>query len=185
MRTSPTQTSPEGASAPTEPAAPERKNRRLLTIGVVTGVLLVETVVIVGIAMMVGEPAEVNASDPIRIFDSPEEELVELLVLNARLPNNRSGITYLYDTEVYVQVKRKFKDRVDGEFQQFRNEIRAEITAIWRTSDPRAFAEPMLETLTRKVYALLNNRFGIDPQEGESVMSKCVIVMGTGIRIES
>ncbi len=182
MRTSPTQTSPEVAS---EPAAPERKNRRLLTISVVTVVLLVETVVIVGIAMMVGEPAEVDATEPIRVFDSPEEELVELLVLDARLPNNRSGVTYLYDTEVYVQVKRKFEDRVTAEFKQFRNEIRAEITAIWRTSEPRVFEEPMLETLTRKVYALLNNRFGIDPQEGEPVMSKCIIVMGTGIRIES
>ncbi len=169
----------------TEAAAPERKNRRLLTIGVVTGVLLVETVVIVGITMMVGEPAEVSAADPITVFDAPEEEIVELLVLDAKLPNNRSGITYLYDTEIYVQVKRKFEDRVTAEFEQFRNEIRSEITAIWRTSDPRAFEEPMLETLTRKVYALLNNRFGIDPQEGEPVMSKCVIVMGTGIRIES
>ncbi len=169
----------------TEPAAPERKNRRLLMTSVVTVILLVEAVVIVGVTMLIGEPAEVNATDPIMLLDSPEEEIVELLVLDARLPNNRSGITYLYDTEIYVQVKRKFEDRVTAEFKQFRNEIRAEITAIWRTSDPRVFEEPMLETLTRKVYALLNNRFGIDPQEGEPVMSKCVIVMGTGIRIES
>ena len=169
----------------TEPAAPERKNRRLLTISVVTVILLVETAVIVGITMMIGEPAEVNAIDPIMVLDAPQEKIVEMLVLDARLPNSRSGITFLYDTEIYVQVKRKFEDRVTAEFKQFRNEIRAEITAIWRTSDPRVFEEPMLETLTRKVYALLNNRFGIDPQEGESVMSKCVIVMGTGIRIES
>ncbi len=169
----------------TEPAAPERKNRHLLTISVVTVIMLVESVVILGITMMISEPAKVNATDPVTVFDAPEEEIVEILVLDAKLPNNRSGITFLYDTEVYVQVKRKFEDRVTGEFKQFRNEIRAEITAIWRTSDPRVFEEPMLQTLTRKVYALLNNRFGIDPQEGEPVMSKCVIVMGTGIRIES
>ena len=169
----------------TEDAKPERKNRRLLTISLVTVVLLVEAVVILGITMMIGEPAEVKATDPITVVDAPEEKIVELLVLDARLPNNRSGVTYLYDTEVYVQVKRKFEDRVTGEFRQFRNEIRSEITAIWRTSDPRVFGEPMLETLTRKVYALLHNRFGIDPQEGEPVMSKCVIVMGTGIRVES
>ncbi|MHC4107738.1 MAG: hypothetical protein ACYSTY_06615 [Planctomycetota bacterium] len=169
----------------TDPAAPERKNRPLLTISLVAAVLLVEAAVILGVAVMIGEPAEVSANDPITVIDAPEEEIVELLVLDAKLPNNRSGITYLYDTEVYVQVKRKFEDRVTGEFKQFRNEIRAEITAIWRTSDPRVFEEPMLETLTRKVYALLNDRFGIDPQEGEPVMSKCVIVMGTGIRVES
>lgn len=168
----------------TEPAAPERKNR-LLTISVVSAILLVEAAVIFGITMMIGEPAEVNATDPIMMFDAPQEKIVELLVIDARLPNSRSGITYLYDTEIYVQVKHKFEDRVTAEFKQFRNEIRAEITAIWRTSDPRVFEEPMLETLTRKVYALLNNRFGIDLHEGEPVMSKCVIVMGTGIRIES
>jgi hypothetical protein len=86
---------------------------------------------------------------------------------------------------VYVQVRNRHHDRVTAELEQFRNEIKADLTAIWRTSDPRHFDEPKLESLTRKVYALMNERFGLDQETGEPVVVKAVIVMSTGLRIES
>ena len=56
--------------------------------------------------------------------------------------------------------------------------------AIWRTADPQHFKEPRLETLTRKVTALLRDRFGSDDEAGGSIVEKCVIVMGTGFRVD-
>jgi hypothetical protein len=87
--------------------------------------------------------------------------------------------------EIYVQVKSRYSVQVSDEFDQFRNEIKSDITAIWRQSDPREFQEPKLQSLTRKIGALLNQRFGVDPEYSEPIISKCVIVMGTGFRVDS
>ncbi|NNM24473.1 MAG: hypothetical protein HKO59_00565, partial [Phycisphaerales bacterium] len=92
--------------------------------------------------------------------------------------------SYLYSTEIYAQVKNKHSDVINEKVQQFYNEIKAEISAIWRTSEPHHFQEPKLENLTRKVHALLNERFGIDDDDGEPILTKCVIVMGTGFRVD-
>ncbi len=163
-----------------------------LTLGLITGgALALRLVHLTRFELWVDEAAtwwfaQVTASGNMtRVETAEEDRIMEILVLDARLPNNRSGITQIFDTEIYVQVKRKFHTRVAGELEQFRNEIRAEITAIWRTSDPQHFQEPKLENLTRKVYALLNGRFGRDPVSGEPIISKSVIVMGTGLRIDT
>jgi hypothetical protein len=149
-------------------------------------VLLVEAVVIVGaMKFLGGGPAKVHASDitePAQVAE--DDKIVEAEVLKAKMPNNKSGVTYIYDTEIYVQVKKRHVDRVKAEIEQFQNEIKADITAIWRTAEPPYFQEPKLEKLTRKVYALLNERFGAGP-DNEPVVSKCVIVMSTGFRIDS
>ena len=112
------------------------------------------------------------------------EKLVEVLVLDAKLPNSKSGVAYLYGTEVYVQVKKKHADMVGDKVQQFYNEIKADITAVWRTSDPHHFQEPKLETMTRKVNAMMQQRFGTDSEDGEPIVDKCVVVMGTGFRVD-
>lgn len=167
----------------------QRKRRRspLRLMIVVGGILVVEAVVIIGAMMVLGGPADVRAADvaPASVETPEEEQIVEILVLDGKLPNNKSGVTYLYDTEIYVQVKKRYADKVAEELQQFRNEIKSEITAIWRTSELRDFQEPRLQSLTRRVQTLLSDRFGVDKQRDEPIISKCVIVMGMGFRIDS
>ncbi len=164
----------------------ERKKLPLRLIMLIGGVLVVEAAVIIGAMMLFGGPPQVEATEMTVTLDAPEDEkIVEVLVLDGKLPNNKSGVTYIYGTEIYVQVKSRYAERVTEELEQFRNEIKADITAIWRTSDPQHFQEPKLESLTRKVQALLADRFGVDQQSGEPIISKCVIVMGTGFRIDS
>lgn len=164
----------------------ERKKPPILKTAILLVViLLVEAVVIVGGMLLVAGPAEVRASDALGSVEALEEEKVlEALVLEDRLANNKTGVTFLYDTEIYVQVKRKHFERVEEELEQFRHEIRAELAAIWRTSEPHHFQEPRLETLTRKVQALLSGRFGDDPATGEPIILKSVVVMGTGFRVD-
>lgn len=168
------------------PAAPARKSKK--TAIMIAGVLLVEALVIVGTMkfFLGGHAAPVSAAD---VAHSPEtaedDKIVEALVLNAKMPNNKSGVTYVYATEIYVQVKKRHAEKVKAEVEQFQNEIKADITAIWRTAEPQHFQEPKLETLTRKVYALLNDRFGMDKEKSEQIVTKVVIVMSTGFRIDT
>ena len=39
--------------------------------------------------------------------------------------------------------------------------------------------------LKQKIDAMFNERFGPDQETGERIIAKCVIVMGTGMRIDS
>ncbi len=165
----------------------QRKSRRspLRLVILVGGILVLEAVLIIGAMMFLGGPAQVEAAEVAAVLTTPQEErIVEILVLDAKLPNNKSGATYLYDVEIYVQVKKRYADKVNDEFEQFRNEIKSEITAIWRTAQVRHFQEPRLESLTRRVQRMLSDRFGVDRRRDEPIISKCVIVMGMGFRIE-
>ena len=162
-----------------------RQRSPVRMIIIVGGILALEAVVIIGAMTLLGGPPEVDAADVPAVLETPEEErIVEILVLDAKLPNNKSGMTYLYDTEIYVQVKQRYADKVAEELSQFRNEIKSEITAVWRTAEPRHFQEPRLQSLTRRIQTMLGDRFGVDRERDEPIISKCVIVMGMGFRID-
>lgn len=170
---------------PDTQVAPRKKTRFRMVL-VVGGILVIEAVVIIGAMLLLGGPPQVQAAVPPATLEAPaDEKIVEVLVFSGKLPNNKSGVTYLYSTEIYAQVKTRYADRVNDELGQFRNEIKSEITAIWRTSDPRHFQEPKLQTLTRKIQSMLDERFGVDLRRDEPIISKCVIVMGTGFRVDS
>ncbi len=158
------------------------KKRVIIGVG---AMLLLEAVLIVGAMMMVGGDPDVAMADDTGLdpLIAQGDKIVEVLVLDAKLPNAKSGVPYLYATEIYVQVKNKHVASIQDKVQQFYNEIKAEIGAVWRTSEPRHFQEPKLETLTRKMYAMLSHRFGVDSESGEPIIVKCVIVMGTGFRV--
>jgi hypothetical protein len=173
--------------APEDQEAPRKRRRSPIRLIIIVGTILaVEAVVIIGAMTLLGGPAEVEAAEVPAVLEAPEEErIVEILVLDGRLPNNKSGVTYLYDTEIYVQVKQRYADQVAEELSQFRNEIKSEITAVWRTAEARNFQEPRLQSLTRRIQTMLSDRFGVDRQRDEPIISKCVIVMGMGFRIDS
>ncbi|MEM7229463.1 MAG: hypothetical protein AAF432_11690 [Planctomycetota bacterium] len=172
----------DNAPETTEASAKPGKFKVLLLMA---AIVVAEAVVIVGGMKFLAGPDEVQANPMPDMEMSDDDKIVETLVLSGKLPNSRTGVTYLYDTEVFVQSRQKYAERVTTEMEQFQNEIKADITAIWRTSEPHHFDEPRLETLTRKVYALLNERFGTDPESGDVIAEKAVIVMQTGFRIDA
>lgn len=160
--------------------------RHKSTMIMVAVILAVEVVAVVAIVRFIAGPASVDAAAIAEMSQVVgDERIIETMVLHAKLPNARTGITYLYDAEIYVQTQEKHVLRVQRELEQFSNEIRASISAIWRTAEPHHFQEPNLETLTRNVRGLLSDRMGVDAESGEPIIRKCVIVMGTGFRIDN
>jgi hypothetical protein len=168
-----------------EVEAPVKKGGRLKTLILLGAMVVGEAVLIVGALMVFSGPPEVQGGSLEDHQASEDDKIVEQLVADAFLPNSKRGLAYLYDTEIYVQVKKRHQTVVSEEIERFRHEIMSELTTIWRTADPSHFDEPRLETLTRKVYALMNERFGVDEQSGEPIIVKAVIVMGTGLRMET
>jgi hypothetical protein len=172
---------PAESEKPAEKSGRKGGRKTVITVG---GLLVVEAVLIVGAMTLVGGDPDVAVAGTHEVDPdlAAQEEVVEILVLDGKLANSRGGIGYLYPTEIYAQVKQRNADRVKATVSQFQNEIKSEIAAIWRTSEAEHFQEPRLETLTRKVQALLSDRFGRDPESDEPVLVKCVLVMSTGLR---
>lgn len=168
------------------PETPAKKSGGMKTMIIVLVVVVLEAVGIVGAMMFMGGGAQAVSALEVthEEHDAEGSKIVELEVLKGNLPNNKSGVTYIYNTEVYVQVKNRNAEPVKAEIEQFKAEIKADLNAIWRTAEPQHFQEPKLETLTRKVYALLDERFGLDKEHDEAKVSKVVIVMGTGFRMD-
>jgi hypothetical protein len=104
-------------------------------------------------------------------------------VVNDKMPNAKRGVTYLYDARIYVQVKQRNAARMERELEQFGNEIKAEIVGIFRTSDPRVFTEPRLETLQRRLEMMFHDRMGTVDGGEEPIVEKVVIVLGPGYRV--
>jgi hypothetical protein len=170
-----------------EQARPTARKGKLKNMILVGGLLLLEGAVIIAAMMFVGgDPASVSASEGLESVEiAVEDRIVEILVLDGQLPNAKTGVTYLYSTEIYAQVKQRFTQRVEEELSQFSNEIKADIAALWKTSEPAHFQEPRLENLTRKVHAMLSERFGMDPETDEPLLAKTVINMQPGFRIDN
>ena len=81
-----------------------------------------------------------------------------------------------------MQTCAKHQDQVRLEIERIRNELRADIMAIWKSARPRHLREPELDTVTRRIMASLAIRFGVDEASGEQIIRKCIIVSGTGFR---
>lgn len=130
-----------------------------------------------------GGPKHVEATEPAVVANPEEEKPVELLLLDDRLVNDRTGISYLYDTEIYVKVRKKDELWVKDEIERTKNEIRAQVSGIWRTAEPNHFQEPMFDTLTRRIETAMRERFDHRSVDGKPTVEKCVLVVGTGIRV--
>jgi len=163
-------------------AAPAKKSGGLKFIIVVLALLGIEGAVLFFVFAK-GAPKKVDAAEPVVVANPEDEKLVELLVLDDRLVNDRTGISYLYETEIYVKVRKKDETWVKDEIERSKHSLRAQIGGIWRTAEPTHFQEPLFETLTRRVETVLRERFDHKSTDGKSTVDRCVLVVGTGIRI--
>ncbi|MFO0894284.1 MAG: hypothetical protein U0574_04930 [Phycisphaerales bacterium] len=149
-----------------------------LKVAVITTALLVgEASAIVGLFAFVGRPTASHAETPAA---APADDAEELLLFEGRLSNDRAGTAFVYDTEVYVQVRKADAERIRKEIDRTRHETRAEVAAIWRTAEPGHFQEPRFETLTARLEAMLRERFD---KGGRSSIVKAVVVSGAGLRL--
>lgn len=146
------------------------------------GVLLGEAALIAGAFMYLGSPEEVTAemavAPPVE-----NQRITEVQLVDEQLTNDRLGSVYVYPVEVYVHVPEDESTWIADLISQYQNEIRAEMTALWRSADPAALQDPRMEVMTRRIETLLRKRFEGDSEPEFSRINKVVIVSGTGFRV--
>lgn len=173
--------------APAQEAAAKRK-LPIKTLAVIAVVLVVEALAISGAFMLNGGPAAAQAdeTDAALTAQAASEQPVELLVLSGRFLNGRTGRSYLYDTDVYIVVRQRDKELVEGRIEAMRAQITTDVAAIYRRADPNYFTEFELATITRQVRAALDERIGRPPGAAAdgSYIQRLLIPKSTPLRVD-
>lgn len=175
---------PPKAEAKAEPQPAAKKGLPLKTMLIVGVALLLEGAAIVGAFMFAGGPSKVQADPAAQDAAAFAEQPVEELVIEDKFQNTRTGRTYLYDTQVYIVIKRKNQTQTQALLKEKTAQISSDITTIFRRAEPAHLLEPSLATLSRQIKAALDNRLGRDTDTGESVVQEVLITKCTQFRAD-
>ena len=176
----------QSAPAPASPEGGEaqaKKKPPIKTIAIVLVLLVVEGAAVMMLVGGSGKPKETKAAEHVDPKAGEADKLVETLVLKDRFPNNHTGRSWIWDTEIQVQVKQKHQQHVSDLLTARAAEIKTGIARIWRTAQHNHFNEPGLETLTRQVTEFLNTVVG-QSADGKSYLDRVLISRCVGFPTE-
>lgn len=145
------------------------------TLIILAVVLLAEVGTVVLVYKLAGGPAEAHADEEATKKLLMMEQEVEELVVADKFPNKRSGRTMVYDTEIYIVVKRKFQEKVQELMERKSAEMTADVREIISSSEPSHLNEPTLATLRSRIKATLDERIGRDEQENKPIVERVII----------
>ncbi len=163
------------------PAAEEgaKKTLPIKTLIVLLVALLIEGAAISAVFMIAKGPEPIRADAGLAEDLADEERQVEVLVIEEKFQNTRTGRSYLYDTEVYVLISKKYVDDVEANILGMKAQLSTEIATIFRRAEPSYLMEPNLATLTRQVGAVVVEKLGTDSVTDEpyvqgTLIRKCI-----------
>jgi flagellar basal body-associated protein FliL len=155
---------PKPAEAPAAaPAGEAPKKKPLMKMIVMGAVVLALEGGTVGLTMMMaGGPKRVIAEPPATAPAHVEEKDVEIKLVDGKFPNNIGGRLSLVDLQVVATTPAKNKQKFTEAFTEREAQVRDRIRTIVASSDPKALAEPGLETLRRQIAYQLEQDLGKD-----------------------
>ena len=165
----------------TEEQQPKKGSKKPLLI--LLALLVVEAAVIAGLFMIMGKPADVNADGAVEDETALAEQPVEELVVEAKFPNTKRGRTFIYDMEVYIVIRRKNQERIQGQLEEMAAQISGDVRAIIGLAEPNHLLEPTLATIKRQIKAALDERLGRN-EDGASYVDQVVITKFTQFRAD-
>jgi len=155
-------------------AAAAKGGGTLKAMIVLFAVLALEGGTIAVTMMLAGGPSEVQGVGLENDAQADANKLVEVLVIKDKFENLKTGRQFIYDTEVYITVKKRDEADVKEELERQKAQISMAIATIIRQAEPAFFQEATYATLRRQMKAELAERLGEDT-EGESVVQDVLI----------
>ena len=89
----------------------------------------------------------------------------------------------MYDSEIFIKIKRKYQATVKGKLETNTAQIRQDIRTLIGSADPKYLREPTLATITRQIKAKLDEYFGVD-EDGNSIVQDVIITRFTQINAD-
>ena len=112
----------------------------------------------------------------------PGQDSCEVPVFNGPLFNDRTGINYGFKVEVFVATKAKHRDTITKKIEDSKAALRAEIAGIWRMASSDDLADPLFESLRRRIEAKLMERLnpaGEDSKDADPPKITGAVVIST------
>ena len=150
----------EETPAPEGEQQPKGGSKKVLMI--VMAIMVIETLGVGAFLLFSGKAP--SAAEASIVGDSPDspEALVEVQVVADRFQNMNTGRVWQWDTEVFIQVRRKDQERVTAELERRKAEITSGVGELIRKATHTQLREPELQTLNRKLEAYFTEIFGVD-----------------------
>lgn len=130
-------------------------------LAIILAVMAVEGVGIFLLVTMMSSTPKDAAAELITDEADPEA-LVEILLTEEQYQNMTSNQVWIWEAEIYLKVRRKNQDFVQGQLEQRSAEIQEGITQIFRRAKLTELREPDFRTGSRQLTALINDVFGTD-----------------------
>ena len=157
-----------------------KKKAPLKVIIMVAALMLVEAVGVFGLVMLTGGgPEQASAEDLAGEQLADEERLVEIELIKGNFQNRNSGQSWLWQAELFLQVRNKNKAQVEQTLESRAAEIAEGIRLIISKAQDRHLKEPGNETMRRQITAYINDVFGTDA-EGEPRVERLIIAKFDG-----
>jgi flagellar basal body-associated protein FliL len=149
------------------------RHKGLLMGGILLGVMLLEGGgIFVAMKLFGSKPAPaIGAGLMEPQGQTPADQ--ELLVVQLKAPNVRTGKLYLYDIEVQAVVEQRNKSQAEALLANRKGTIEDRLAKIIRAADPQHLQEPGLETLRRQVKYELEQIAGQEGLIKEVLIPKC------------
>lgn len=165
----------------TDKAGAKRRLPPMKTLAMLVGVFAFEAVAI-GAMFFVLAPEPANGDDKGSSEVTKSERTAEVLVVEENFVNLLRGRTYLYETEVVIRIRQKYKGMVEEKLKERKAQIRAEIAEIFRAADPTHLHETTLSTIKRQIESRLNDHLGRNKQDksfvDEVIIPRCTEYRG-------
>lgn len=159
------------AAPPAAPAegTPKKGGLPIKTIAVVAVVMVVEAVaVFLVFSMMAPKPTQAHV-DPATVHEDDSDQTAEIAIVSesaeSKFQNMQTGKVWLWELNIYVQVKNKHAEKVETILAARKAEIQEEISRIVARAQHPQLKEPDRATLNRLITASLNRVFGTDDNQ--------------------
>ncbi|MFN0011081.1 MAG: hypothetical protein ACKVS8_05480 [Phycisphaerales bacterium] len=168
------------AAAPAAEAVPAKKKSPIVMIGVVGVIMIVEAVAVFFVFSAMGPKKASAEVAPAEMKHDEGEEIVELKVVDDKFQNLQQGKVWFWDTSVFVQVKQKNAEHVEGLLAKREAEVHEGLAQIMGRSQPAQLKEPDRQTLNRQFAGFLEKVLGKDA-EGHGYVERVLIPRCRGI----
>ncbi|GAB5495939.1 MAG: hypothetical protein Phyf2KO_10190 [Phycisphaerales bacterium] len=138
---------------------------------IVVAIMVIETIGVGAFLFLSGGAPSTASADLVGDPADSPDSLVEVQLVAERFQNMHTGRVWQWDTEVFVQVRKKDADRVGEQLERRKAEITAGVGELIRKATHSQLREPELQTLKRKLATYLEEAFGKDSDNEPRVVS--------------
>lgn len=157
-----------------------KKSSPMKFVMITAALMVVEAVAVFGLVTFMGGGAQgAGAAELDGTEQDDRERLVEIQLIDNKFPNNTTGRIWLWDTQIFLQVRAKNEGFVSGEIERRRAEITTGLRELFSRAQDRHLSEPGGETITRQLTAFVNDVFGEDA-DGETRIERVLLTKLAG-----